>query len=324
MELEMFANSLDLYESIEGLSTLTLKHNILLFSDDDPQFGRFDEKLDESDENSEITAYLNKRIRLLYQHIIDSLIRSEKHKEALLVTERSRTKTCSHLESLPDLVSFDQIEKYVFKETNVESIIYFNKSESPFIVDCWLLQKSFVKHKQVDLRKSFPLDKQFILDNTFNDWLSSLGIQKQENVLSKIYEALIKPLLDPERQVEENKSKSDEKSLLCIIYDQDMLQIPFHLLRVKDSCLFEVYEIDLAYSLKYLLFKNKAYNQKFTKYNANNESKQSIPMKIIANELQLAQLLNNPLQNKLSSYRFDLVLIFISSDNKGKLNSTYE
>ncbi len=315
----MFANSLDLYESIGSDLPHKLKHNALLFSDEEEE-GMVNNEGDEEENNvssasSVEVQFLNERIQHLYKSIVNCLVGAEMHKEALLVSERQRTKRCLHLEGLPELVSFTQIEKCL-SETNIHSILYFSKVEGPTTrsaLNCWLIKRhEFVEHKEIDLH---GFGNTFSFDNGFNELLSSVNFNEREKILEGVYSALIRPFeefLVPA----EDTVKAEEKRLICIIYDEEMLQVPFHLLKSSNNnrLLFELFEIDCVYSMKYLLFKTKSYNQKFTKHNT--ESKSSIPMRTISNESELARLLSSP-ASKLNTYQFDLVLIFISSDNRG-------
>jgi hypothetical protein len=355
MELEMFANSLDLYESVADPDTPhKLRHNSLLFIDEDFEDeavrssnneqendhvtnGNDDEEDDEAhSELSTSARFVSERIRRLYQHIVECLLDTQMHKEALLVTERQRTKHCLHLEALPELVSYEQIEKCL-AETNVDSILYFSRGErvsksnssssSSPVLHSWLIKRyEFIEYNEIDLSLVSGL---FNFDNNFNELLTSSSEQERARILDEAYTLLFKPFEQYMAPVEPDSN--EEKRLLCIVYDEQMLQVPFHLLREAASngrFLYDMFEIDCLYSIKYLLFKAKSYSQRFTK-NSSSDSRSSaaqIPMRTIANESDLARLLSVPQQqppHKANTYQFDLVMIFISSDNRdlGLLNS---
>lgn len=300
MQLEMLASSLDLYENVDNRNRqLSLKHNHLLFSDED-EFERTQDH------------FLDNRIKNIYNSIIDCLVRTDKLKEALLVSERLRARGCAHLHHLPDIISYTQIES-LFQETNVNSILYYSRAgglvESS-VYNCWLMQRGLLKFERVDLKSVVQLG------NDFNDLIVNLNEDERSKLLSIVYQALIKPFesyLFP--------SGNNEKQLVCIIYDEQMLQVPFHLLQAgsnwNDRHLYELCELDCFYSLKYLLFKNKSYNQKFIKHNST-----SIPMKIVSSATDLSKLLSTSSSTRLNAYQFDLVFILISLDNRGKLISS--
>jgi hypothetical protein len=322
MELEMFANSLDLYESLDSNLTHKLKHNHLLFSDEadereeaigNPEEEQIDEN--ETSDSSLEVQYLSERVQRLYQYIVSCLVGAQMHKEALLVSERQRTKHCPHLDPLPELLSYTQIEKCL-SETNIDSILYFSKIDTPTSssLNCWLIKRhEFIEYKQIDLSSFSNI---FSFDNGFNELLTSVNSHEREKILDSVCSVLIKPF-EEFLVSSEPTDKIEDKRLICLIYDEEMLQVPFHLLKSNNRFVFDLFEIDCVYSMKYLLFKTKSYNQKFTKHNA--ENKNSIPMKTVSNETDLARLLSSPPASKLNTYQFDLVLIFISSDNRGTL-----
>lgn len=343
MELEMFANSLDLYENIIPQNSYNketcIKDRILSL---EPKFHNHhsgDEIFDSfrHDYDDETLVNYLERIDHLYQYIEDVLIRMNKFKEALLVTERHRTKLCPDLINLPDLLNFEQVDKLI-GEKNVQSVIYYSKIDISSTLNCWLLQttsknvanSSIMKFHQINF-KSF--DSLFLSKkggskaecSNFTDEIITCNYEDQNILLGHVYNVLLRPfetfLFDQEQT---NKTS---KPYLCIIFDESMLKLPFHLLKTSNQImnegdsgekyLFELFELDCMYSLKYL-FKTTSYNQRYTKHQ--NDYSFTIPMKVISNEEEMEKLLNiqTTSPNKSAQYQYDMLLLLVSSENKGK------
>lgn len=339
MELEMFANSLDLYENIIPQNSfnketcirdriLSIEPKFLNQYSGDEMFDSF--RYDFDDET--LVNYLE-RVDQLYQYIEDSLIRMNKLKEALLVTERHRTKLCSHLSNLPDLLNFEQIS-HLISEKNLHSVIYYSKIDISSTLNCWLLQSTnnnsiqeteIVKFHQISF-KSF--DGLFLSKkggskaecSNFTDEIISCDEEDQNAILRHVYNILIRPF---ETFLFHDESNAP-KALCCIVYDESMFKLPFHLLRTSHDSdsnqagkyLFELLELDCIYSLKYL-FKTSTYNQRYTKHQ--NDYSFTIPMKVISNEDDMEKLLASSLSspNKTNQYQFDMLMLLVNSDHKG-------
>ena len=326
MELEMFANSLDIYENViqsKEVSEKLVITECLITRNDTESFCKFfeDFRLD-FDEESRI-GY-TQRLDDLYQYIEDALIRMSKHKEAILVTERHKNRICPQLNNLPDLLTFEQIDK-IFDQAQNLVILYYSRIEISQTLNCWLifwnssLSMCDIKFHQINY-KSF--------DGLF---LSKIGGAKSEcsrfweeilvcdnedkNTISHhMYNLLIRPF-------EEIVLMDKEKKVLCIIYDQSMLKFPFHLIKYKDpktqneQFVYELANIDSIFSIKYLI-KSKIYNQRYTKHQ--NEYSFTIPMKVITNDTEIEKLLAGKSLNKSNQYQYDLILYLINSQNKSK------
>jgi len=142
MELEMFANALDLYENIvpqNGYNAETLIKDRIT-SIQPKSFNDCTELFDsiKNDDDEETVVNYVERIDFLYQYIEDALIKMKKLKEALLVTERHRAKKSASLLNLPELLKFEQIEKLMESE-QLHAIIYFSRVEISSKINCWLL-----------------------------------------------------------------------------------------------------------------------------------------------------------------------------------------
>lgn len=142
MELEMFANALDIYENIIPQSGYTentlIKDRITTMQ---PKFYTGTTELFDAiknDDDEETVVNYVERIDYLYQYIEDALIKMNKLKEALLVTERHRAKKSASLLSLPELQKFDQIEKLLETE-QLHAVIYFSQIEISSKINCWLI-----------------------------------------------------------------------------------------------------------------------------------------------------------------------------------------
>jgi hypothetical protein len=343
MELEMFANSLDLYENILPQSNYNsdtcIKDRVVtpqskLFSSTSELF----DSIKNDDDEETVINYLD-RIDQLYQSIEDSLIKMNKLKEAILVTERHRAKKLICLNNLTELLTFDQIEQLLESE-NLHAVIYFSRSEISSKLNCWLLlpKVGIAKFHQIafkQIEKALTIKKLKSLNSLANELQRSESEDEQNNLLKNIYDLLIEPfeneLFDNLIMVnEELQTKHLTKPSIYIVYDEDMLKIPFHLLKtsrmasmlqqasigagfVRQNYLFEIFEIDCAYSLKFL-FKTITYNQKFVKHQADSK----IPMKVISNENDMEKLLiSNANTKNTNQYQFDLLLLLVDSENKG-------
>ncbi|RNA23122.1 Tetratricopeptide repeat 28 [Brachionus plicatilis] len=327
MELEMFANSLDIYENViqsngsNGSLDQLIVSDCLITRIDARGFSHLfeDFRLD-FDEESRI-GYRD-RLDHLYQHIEDALIRMAKHKEAILVTERHKNKLCPHLNNLPDLLTFDQIDK-IFDQNSNLVILYFSRVDISQTLNCWLiywnssLSMCDIKFHQINY-KSF--------DSLF---MSKIGGAKSEcakfweeilvcdnedrnTILHHLYNLLLRPF-------EELIFNQKQKKMLSIVYDQSMLKFPFHLIKHADvetqaeNFIFELLDIDSMFSIKYLI-KSKMYNQRYTKHQ--NDYSFTIPMKVIASDAEMEKLLTGKPFSKSNQYHFDLILFLFNSENK--------
>lgn len=345
MELEMFANALDLYETIVPQSSYSsdtfIKDRISLVQSagkagacSAPCAELFDSIKNDDDEET-VVNYIE-RIDQLYQYIEDALIKMDKLKEALLVTERHKAKKSASLLSLPELLTFEQIEKLVDTE-HLHALVYFSRVEVSSRINCWLIlpSRGIARFHQVSFKvfdKIFNIAKrskgaahQSHLVGSMQE-IQRYGEQEQNLLLKAVYECLIQPF---EETLFENLLYVNEqyqtrhltKPSLFIAYDEDMFKVPFHLLRcpkLQNRYLFEVFEMDCAFSLKFL-FKGVNYSQKFVKHNQQdgiNSLKSNMPMRVISNERDMEKLLTT--QVKPNSYLYDLLLLLVDSENKGK------
>ena len=145
MELEMFANALDLYENIVPQNSYDsetyIKDRITTTNQQTTKgnnsFADLFEAVKNDDDEETVVKYIE-RIDQLYQYIEDALIKMNKLKEALLVTERHRAKKSSSLLNLPELVTFDQIEELLETE-QLHALIYFSRVDVSSRINCWLI-----------------------------------------------------------------------------------------------------------------------------------------------------------------------------------------
>lgn len=327
MELEMFANSLDIYENViqsHEKIDLFIISDCLITRIDSRSFSQIyeDFRLD-FDEESRIDY--SERLDHLYQYIEDALIRMGKHKEAILVTERHKNKLCPHLNNLPDLLSFEQIDK-IFDQTHNLFILYFSRIEISQTLNCWLLFSNSnvsmceIKFHQINY-KSF--DSLFLSKiggarsecSKFWEEILACDNEDRNTVLNHLYYLLVRPF------EEIIFTDNQEKNVLSIVYDQSMLKFPFHLIKYTnpanqvENFLFELLDIDPIYSIKYLI-KSNIYNQRYTKHQ--NEYSFTIPMKVIINDAEMEKLLNNKTLPKLNQYQFDLILFFFNPEDKSR------
>jgi tetratricopeptide (TPR) repeat protein len=287
--LEMFANALDLYENYDK--------NIEYYKeveDDELQFEGVVKGIEG----------LGLRIDLLYEFIEDLLIKMDKLKEALLVTERHRSKLDKNLTRLGDLSQFDQIES-VLIENNPLALVYFHLLKFNSTINCWLLEPGLgiTKFHQISFKSLSSLlllvpvsnnDKEQV---NFFKHLVHLPNEVDKNLLLKqAYNMLIKPfennlfnwfhINDLKYSIDKDCQLEDiiYKNKLFIIYDQDLFTIPFHLLKFEKTFdnkvlsfhLHEIFDCNCLYSLKYLF------------------SSQSIGLnfKFISNEIELQKLVD--------------------------------
>ncbi len=142
MELEMFANALDLYENIVPQNSYNTETFIKdrITSIQPKSLNSCTELFDsiKNDDDEETVVNYVERIDFLYQYIEDTLIRMKKFKEALLVTERHRAKKSASLLNLPELLKFEQIDKLMESE-QLHAIIYFSRVEISAKINSWLL-----------------------------------------------------------------------------------------------------------------------------------------------------------------------------------------
>ena len=289
--LEMFASALDLYENFDA-------KNIELYLE-----VQDDELLLESIE----TAGPSMKINMLYELIEDLLIKMDKLKEALLVTERHRNKLNTHLMKLGELCQFEQIETILI-ENNPTAVIYFHLLKFNSTINCWLLEPGLgiTKFHQISFKS---LSSLLLFVSTSKSEEKPLNFLKhllqlpteleKELLLKQAYNILIKPfeanLFSWFHQNDLNNSSDNLledmrfKNKLIIIYDEDLITIPFHLLkfetnfdRVETFSMHEAFEISCIYSLKYFFIQsdinfnfkyipNESEFQKLVEYAKNNE-----------------------------------------------------
>ena len=329
MELEMFANSLDLYENIipqDNYDSDTIIQDRILSLHSTKSRINCNQLFDSFryDYDDETVVNYIKRIDQLYQYIEDALIKMEKFKEALLVTERHRTKMCTNLNNLPDLSTFEQIVQLV-SQKSISALIYFSLVDVSSTLNCWLLKpnsEDISLFKQIPYNafdELFPSKFQSNADfSVFIDQVVNSEETKQSSLLRKAYNILIRPF---ESFLFNNVSTSvsSSKPLIYIVYDESMFKMPFHLFKTTqlDQYLFDVFEIDCIYSIKYL-FRNKTYIQKYTKNQS--DSSFTMPMRVISNEDDMEKLLSNApstFNTKNMNYQYDLLLLLVNSEHKG-------
>lgn len=224
LALEMFVNSLDSYE------------NLSLGNPDNPQVLL---KLDE-----------------LYELIIEILIKLNKLKEALLVTERLRNRSCLHLNKINyEFNSFDKIQA-IIEEKKPLAIIYFHLISINSTINCWLIQsgKGIAKFHQISfksLQSLFCHETPIVNNFNFIQSLQTKNKENQNELLKAAYDILIEPF-------ELNLFEEPDRKKLIIVYDQNILNIPFHLLLYethdrKLNTLSELFDIYNVFSLKFLV-----------------------------------------------------------------------
>ena len=334
MELEMFANSLDLYENIvsqQSYNADTCIKDRMVSSKQTSQVSELFDAIRNDDDEETVVKYME-RVDQLYQHIEDALVKMNKLKEALLVTERHRAKKLACLGSFAELLTFDEIEALLAAQ-QLHAIVYFSRVEVSAKINCWLLMphKGIVKFHQVTCKmveKLTPAIKNRPKSiNMFCNELQRCGDETEQNMLLRqIYELLMFPfeeaLFDELVYVNQQfQTKHLTKPPVFIVYDEDMFKLPFHLLRTSrqqpDTYLFDIFEIDCGYSLK-LLFRTVNCSQRFVKHQNAVDSRLNMPMKVISNELDMEKLLSTSAKTNL--YQYDLLLLLVDSDNKGCIN----
>jgi tetratricopeptide (TPR) repeat protein len=336
MELEMFANSLDLYENMIAQNNYDnetlLKDRLISSSFHQALSSSFEvNKLSSNersryDEDEETIINYLERVDHLYQHIEDVLIRMGKYKETILVCERHRCKLYPQLNCLPELVNFDQVNN-ILSQSSTDFVLYFNRSEVNCTLNCWLLKSnSNLQFHQIAC-KSF----ESLLDTKCADLTNELlnfDEHEQSTLLHQIYNIILKPF---EAILFKNYEPNRPKHTMCIVYDETLFKIPFHQLRMKipfnqtknsEKCIYELFELDCVYSLKYLIKPSK-YNSKYTKLKLLNSSQYNepkIPMKIVSNRNELNSLIKNP-DYTMNAYQYDLVLLRV--EHLGKSYTFY-
>ena len=329
MELEMFANSLDLYENLIPTDDKILKENSS-FSSSSANI-LFDSFKNDYDDETEIEYF--KRIDDLYELIEDSLIKMNKHKEALLVIERHKLKMCSHLADLQDLFEYNQISELLNEKINLHALLYYNVNKTSSTLNCWLLQPNpnndIIKHHQIDFKAfdSLALNQETDDDKALNN--------KNEKLLKNLYNTLIKPFESILFSKDSIKMQCNlTKPLVFIIYDESMIHVPFHLLKKSidnfnnskqqiSKYLYEIFEIDCVHSIKYLA--KRTYNNKYTKHNQiTTDSSLLFPMRVISNLNEVDKIIASNVNLKNSNfYQYDLILILIDIQNKGSFLLSY-
>lgn len=268
------------------------------------------------DEDEETSINYMQRMNELYSSIEDILIKLNKLKEALLVTERHRSKICKDLTNLNDLLSFEQIETLIRKE-NINILIYFSYTEISSKLNCWLMmpKQNILKFNQIS---SNLFDDLIYL---LFDKIKSAEEQDQTFLLQNIYNLIIKPFeIDLFNEVilvnelsDNNNNKNTIKPSLFIIYDENMFKLPFHLLKItsdlilpnfmidtKEKFLFEFFEINSNFSIK-LIESNGDVTRQIN-------SEPNNPMRVISNENEMENLFK-------SNYRYNLLILLVNSEH---------
>lgn len=317
MSLEMFASALDLYENIvsqqeydeetvlsDKIVSIVLSQQINLINK-----SRQDVlELIQYDQDDESAVNYLSRINTLYYSIEDLLIRLNKLKEALLVTERHRSKMLKNSNDLIDLQTFEQIESLV-RSQHLNCLIYFSYIEISSKLNCWFImpERNVLKFNQISV--NLFDDLVYLLFNKIN----TTEEDERNFLLQNIYNLILKPfeteLLNELRLLNENNNANlFVKPSVCIVYDENMFKLPFHLLKItsestdfvqiENKYLFEVFEINCAYTVKYLNL-----NYGLMKSNDTN-----IPMKVISNESDMEKLFQ-------TSNQYDLLVLLVNSEN---------
>lgn len=307
LSLEMFASSLDLYENFkENFASLVdlshFKHIYDDYKDDDYELiaktstitdssishdstimsESFNEDIQETT-NEKYLQFLLKRIDLLYELLEDLLIKMNKLKEALLVTERHRTKFSPSLLKLNELNTFEQIENMLDRQNQL-ALIYFHLLKFNSTINCWLLEPGLgiTKFHQISFKS---LNSLFLLQSLSPDFNFIKHLNNDaNNLLKQAYNILIKPFeinlfnWFNNNNYNNHDNSNDEvklcdtkfKQRLCFVYDENLLTIPFNLIKCGEYfnsnsvstitisktkgeyCFHELFNIDTMFSIKYL------------------------------------------------------------------------
>lgn len=270
------------------------------------------------EEDEETVIKYSERVHRLYQLIVDALIRMNKLKEALLVVERLRSKLSqSSLGRIPDFLNFDQIER-VINDDRFDSILYYYYNEINTSLNCWILKpgRSIVKFQQfdkIDLTTLWTFEKA-------NDFVAN---EKKTNnqtdeLLKTMYDTLLRSF-----DAEFGESSANVKSMLWIVYDERMFKIPFHLMKNRGKFLYERFQVNCVHSLKHM-HKTTHGNQIYTRKRITESGANFLPMKVVSSEEEMKKLLerfaNSNARVNRQSEQFDLLLLLVNPDNKGKMN----
>ena len=320
VSLEMFANALDLYENHDK--------NTEFYQDVQ------DDELLEGTESR--NKELDVRIDTVYEFIEDLLIKTDKLKEALLVTERHRSKFQSNLTRLIDLSQFDQIESLLI-ENNPLAVIYFHLLKFNSTINCWLLEPGLgiTKFHQISFKslssllllaptedEEKPMNFLKHLIQLPNDTDKDLLLKQAYNILIKPFENNLFNWLHKNdlknsdihdstmRRVDEIKFKNK----IFIIYDEDLFTVPFHMLRfeinfdnkLQNFQLHEVFDCNCVYSLKNVFASQQI----------------GLNFKCIPNEIEFQKLVESSVDKKNETNKkifYKLLILNIKNDTSGNI-----
>ena len=307
MELEMFANSLDMYEQISSRGPDDESPINRAMATDLPLSEPLSNRIFDSirnDDDEETIVNVPQRIDVLYQYIEDSLIRIGKLKEALLVTERHRVKLSEPLKSLPEIVSFDQIEDF-FVSNSLHAIIYLSRVEVSTTLNSWLItpDSGIAKFNQINFNQTENLIPKMNSSELMEKVLKS-DEEEQSELLKRAYNQLIGPF---ENILTSAVPKGTQPSVF-LVYDEAVFKIPFHALKCGERYLFERFELHCGYSLKQL-YRPASYSQRYIKHQ--NES--FMPMRVVASEAEMERLLSGANTTRAAQHQYDLLLLLVDS-----------
>lgn len=315
ISLEMFANSLDLYESFDDhgddKDLIIMKDKLILLELDVFRANDLFDSEKYDDEESNVDR-LN-RVDYLYEFIEESLIKLNKNQEALLVIERHRTKI--HLKDfslkLNELTKFEQIYE-LMNQQSIQILLYFHYLKISSTLYIWLIQSNSLK----------------ILTH-------QLKIEKPEEVLAKscldqnLYALLIKPFETTLSKAIVDQETSKIKPVMCMIYDESMCLLGVHKQSTHHTLL-DAYEINVLFSIKYL-FRGNVYEQKYFKNHSNFSSITYNELEVIEEKIRTTTRESHYTTNKNSrngdnaslakNFHQDLLCISINQANKVDIKS---
>ncbi len=331
----MFASSLDLYETIvsqSGFDNETCLKDKLISVVLSQQINLINKSRESLlthicyDEDEETSVLYVSRIHELYSFIEDILIRLNKLKEALLVTERHRSKQNQLLETahstasgITDLLAFDQIESLI-KRNCLNALIYFSYIELSGKLNCWFImpERNVLKFNQISF-------------NLFDDLLyllftkiKSAETDDQNFLLQNIYNLIMKPfekdLFNELCLLNNEQFKSQKqfiKPTIFIVYDETMFKLPFHLLKLTPTAdvlaylndsncintkyLYELFEVNCGFSVKYLMLNSSIPS-------ARESLKADRSMKVISNEKDMENLMS-------TNHFYELLVLLVNSEH---------
>ena len=110
--------------------------------------------------------------------------------------------------------------------------------------------------------------------------------------------------------------------MIWIVYDERMFKMPFHLARHRDRYLYELYEVNCVHSLKLMgsSSSRRRHAHIYTRRRITESGTTFLPMKVVASEEEMKKLLERFGSGRVQNEQFDLLLLLVNPEHKGKKN----